>query len=123
MQYFFLPGFPWTKLCLCGYNLPKTSSHRKDGEFSYPTVFSGSYVITANVIVTLMLTCGEGRRGENFFKWVIPITLKHITCVICIQTGMAPPVRLMCTRFLWASSVQRMEPVKNVMSPNILQCA
>lgn len=123
MQYFFLPGFPWTKLCMCGHNLPNTSSHKKDVEFSYPTVFSGSYAITANVIVTLMLACGEGRRGENFIKWVIPITLKHITCVIRIQTRAVSPVRLMCTTFLWASLVQRMEPVKNVMSANILQCS
>lgn len=48
----FLPGFPWTKLCLHGHNLPNTSSYKKDGNFPCPTVFSGSYLITANVIET-----------------------------------------------------------------------
>lgn len=108
MQYVFLPGFPWTKPCLHGHNLPNTSSYKKDGNFSHPTVFSRSYLITTNVIVTLMLTCGEGRRAENFIKWVIPVTLQHVTGVTHIQTGTASPVRSMCSRFLWGSLAQRM---------------
>lgn len=64
-----------------------------------------------------MLTCEEGRRGENFIKWVIPVTLKHVTDVARIQTRTASPVKSMCTRFL-----QAFFSTENVMPTGILWC-
>lgn len=68
------------------HNLPNTSSYKKYENCPFPTVFSRSYLITANVMVTLMLTCGEGRKGENFIKVVIAVTLKSVTDIAGIQT-------------------------------------
>lgn len=66
----FLPRFPWTKLCLHGYNLPSTSSYEKDGNFPYPTVFSGRYLIIANAIETAVLTCEQREEGRELYSMV-----------------------------------------------------
>lgn len=98
----FLPRFPWTKLCLHGHNLPNTSSYEKDGNFPYPTVFSGSYLIIGNVIETPVLTCEEGEEEREPYSMVNSChTGAFYSCYRCIQTGAASPVRR--ARFLWGS--------------------
>lgn len=66
----FLSRFPWTKLCLHGHNFPSTSSYEKVGNFPYPTVFSGSYLIIANVRVTAVLTCEQREEDRELYSMV-----------------------------------------------------
>lgn len=98
----FLPRFPWTKLRLHGHNLPNTSSYEKDGNFPYPTVFSGSYLIIGNVIETPVLTCEEGEEEREPYSMVNSChSGAFYSCYRCIQTGAASPVRW--ARLLWGS--------------------